>query len=123
MVVLGIQSLDEFNAKLQEAGDKIVVVDFFATWCGPCKAIKPDFAALSEEFTDMIFCSVDVDEVQDIAESKGVSALPTFLIFMHGVEEKKVIGAKKSELESAIKEVRNRFLGAPGSGAQCQRPM
>ncbi|XP_072904683.1 thioredoxin-like [Hemitrygon akajei] len=123
MVVLKLHSQAEFTAKLQEAGDKIVIVDFSATWCGPCKKIEPDFAALSEEFTDMIFCSVDVDEVEDLAQSKGVTALPTFIIFMHGAEEKKIIGANKVELKAAIKEVRDRFLGAPGSGVQCQRPM
>ncbi|XP_072904682.1 thioredoxin-like [Hemitrygon akajei] len=123
MVVLELQSPDEFTAKLQEAGDKIVIVDFFATWCGPCKMIKPEFAALSEEFTDMIFLSIDADKFEDLAQSKGVTALPTFIIFMHAAEEKKIIGANKVELKAAIKEVRDRFLGAPGSGVQCQRPM
>ncbi|XP_072114250.1 uncharacterized protein [Mobula birostris] len=106
MVVLELQSEGEFTTKLQEAGDKLVVVDFFATWCQPCKMIKPKFTEFSEKYTDMIFCSIDVDEVEDAAQSKDVKSLPTFIIFKCEKEVKRIIGSSVTALESAIKEAR-----------------
>ncbi|XP_062905807.1 uncharacterized protein LOC134347343 [Mobula hypostoma] len=106
MAVLELQSEGEFTAKLQEAGDKLVVVDFFATWCQPCKMIKPTFAEFSEKYTDMIFCSIDVDEVEDVAQSKDITPLPTFIVFKCGKEVKRIIGSSVTALESTIKEAR-----------------
>ncbi|XP_062905065.1 uncharacterized protein LOC134347015 [Mobula hypostoma] len=106
MVVLELKSQGDFTTKLQEGGDKLVVVDFFATWCQPCKMIKPKFAEFSEKYTDMIFCSIDVDEVEEAAQSKDVTSLPTFIIFKCGKEVKRIVGSNVTGLESAIKEVR-----------------
>jgi thiol-disulfide isomerase/thioredoxin len=51
----------EFDAELVSAGGKLVVVDFTATWCGPCQRIKPEFEKMSTEFTNVVFLKVDVD--------------------------------------------------------------
>uniref|UniRef100_A0AAQ6IQY1 Thioredoxin domain-containing protein n=1 Tax=Anabas testudineus TaxID=64144 RepID=A0AAQ6IQY1_ANATE len=63
-MVRQVKSLAEFNAALSEAGNKLVVVDFTATWCGPCRVIGPKFAKLSEasEYNNVVFLKVDVDE-------------------------------------------------------------
>lgn len=57
-------SQQEFSARMQQADlkDKLVVIDFTATWCGPCKAIKPKFAALAEKYTSIECWSIDVDD-------------------------------------------------------------
>jgi thioredoxin 1 len=52
----------EFDSELTAAGDKLVAVDFTATWCGPCQRIGPKFAAFAEVYKDVVFVKVDVDE-------------------------------------------------------------
>lgn len=62
-----------------------VLVDFFATWCGPCKMIAPFIAQLADKYEGrMKVCKANVDEVPDIASSYGVSSIPTLIIFKDG---------------------------------------
>ena len=57
-----ISTKEEFAAALKDAGSKLVVVDFTASWCGPCQQIAPVFKALAQEHKDVVFLKVDVDE-------------------------------------------------------------
>ncbi|XP_034871989.1 thioredoxin isoform X2 [Mirounga leonina] len=63
-MVKQIESKYAFQEALNSAGDKLVVVDFSATWCGPCKMIKPFFHSLSEKYSNVVFLEVDVDDCQ-----------------------------------------------------------
>ncbi len=60
-MVVEVKTKAEFDAALSAAGNKLVVVDFTASWCGPCQKIKPVFEAMSKEITDVVFIKVDVD--------------------------------------------------------------
>ena len=63
----------------EEVGDKLLVVDFTAVWCGPCQRIAPAFAALAEEYADSAhFVKVDVDKLGELAAQLGVTSMPTF---------------------------------------------
>ncbi|XP_062039077.1 thioredoxin-like [Lepus europaeus] len=86
-MVKQIESKSAFQEVLDSAGDKLVVVDFSATWCGPCKMIKPFFHALSEKFNNVVFIEVDVDDCQDIAAECEVKCMPTFQFFKKGQKE------------------------------------
>lgn len=67
------------------AGEKPVVCDFWATWCGPCRMLAPVFEEVSEKFTDRaVFVKVDVDENEDAARKYGVSAIPDIILFKNG---------------------------------------
>ncbi|KAK7206532.1 thioredoxin [Myxozyma melibiosi] len=100
-MIKDIKSLDEFRSAIGE--DKISVIDFYATWCGPCKVIAPKVHAFSEEFTEGIaFYKIDVDEVADVAAEVGVRAMPTFMLFKNGQKIKEVVGANPPALKSAI---------------------
>ena len=97
-----ISDIDDLQKHLK--GPKPVVVDFFATWCGPCKHISPVFEQLEEKNKDMTFLKVDVDNNHDIVEQFGVSSMPTFLFF-NGKDQKPVdtlIGASDKQLESKV---------------------
>lgn len=61
----------DFQNQLQSAGGKLVVVDFSATWCGPCKFIKPLYHQMSTEYTDVVFLAVDEGQNQDVIMSIG----------------------------------------------------
>lgn len=76
LISLFLNSQKEFAELI--GGDKVTVVDFHATWCGPCKQIAPFVEKLSKEFTDANFVKVDVDEVTDVAAEFGVRAMREF---------------------------------------------
>lgn len=79
------------------------VVDFYATWCGPCKMFGPIFEEVSEE-SNINFVKLDVDKNDDIARKYGVMTIPTVILFENGEEVKKHIGLmSKEELEEFIK--------------------
>ncbi|KAK1140280.1 mitochondrial thioredoxin [Aspergillus melleus] len=83
-----------------------VVVDFFATWCGPCKAVAPVVGKLSETYPNVRFIQVDVDKVRSVAQELQVRAMPTFVLFKDGQPlEKRVVGGNMKELEEGIKSI------------------
>ncbi|KAF0029204.1 hypothetical protein F2P81_018309 [Scophthalmus maximus] len=85
-MVTEVESMDQFKKELKDAGDKLVVVDFTASWCGPCKMISPYYKQLSEdaEFSEVVFLKLDIDKVDDVAQSCGISAMPTFQFYKNG---------------------------------------
>ncbi|KAH0844428.1 thioredoxin [Fonsecaea monophora] len=103
-----IHSKSSYNTSIVQApADRLVVLDCFATWCGPCKVIAPEVAKFSEsdDFKDKVdFYKVDVDEVPDVAQELGVRAMPTFMIFKNGEKVAEVVGANKHALEAAIRK-------------------
>ena len=96
-----IETLDEFQACV--AGNKKVVVDFTATWCGPCKMIGPYFEECAGQYPDITFVKVDVDDNADTAQACQVSAMPTFIFFQDGKPVDKLMGANKDALLEKIK--------------------
>jgi thioredoxin 1 len=71
----------------------VVVIDFFATWCGPCKHIAPKFEELSKMYPHISFLKVDVDESGDLVEYYGIRAMPTFVFLHNGSVVKTIEGA------------------------------
>ncbi|KAF7175418.1 hypothetical protein CNMCM7691_008519 [Aspergillus felis] len=83
-----------------------VVVDFFATWCGPCKAISPVVGQLSETYPNVRFIQIDVDKVRSVAQEMNIRAMPTFVLYKDGQPlEKRVVGGNVRELEEMIKSI------------------
>lgn len=74
----------------------IAVVDFYATWCGPCKMFGPVFEEVSNE-SNINFVKVDVDKENDIARVYGVMTIPTVILFKNGEEVKRNIGYMSKE--------------------------
>ncbi|MEO8841016.1 MAG: thioredoxin [Kofleriaceae bacterium] len=65
---------------------RIVVIDWWATWCGPCRAFAPVFEAASQRHPDIVFGKVDTDAEQELARRFQISAIPTLIVFRDGVQ-------------------------------------
>ena len=76
-----IKDSAEFN---NETAKGKVLVDFFATWCGPCKMLSPVLEKVASEHEDLIILKVDVDEVGDVAAQYGIRSIPTLILFEDG---------------------------------------
>ena len=95
-------SVTAFDGDLEAAGDSLVVVDFSATWCMPCKMIAPIFEEMSDEFSSATFVKVDVDEVPEIAQRYQVLAMPTFLFLREGKVVGRFSGASAEKLREML---------------------
>ena len=66
-------------------GNNLVIIDFWAEWCGPCRAYAPVFERVSEEFPDVVFAKVDTEVEQALAGSFGIRSIPTTIAFKEGI--------------------------------------
>lgn len=96
-----IVNKQEFENTIKEG---VVLVDFFATWCGPCKMLAPVLDELSKEITDVKFIKVDVDQENELASQYGIMSIPTLYMLKDGKVVNKAMGFQPKEtLESFIK--------------------
>ncbi|KAG8714026.1 hypothetical protein FRC09_018074 [Ceratobasidium sp. 395] len=103
MSITHLTSTTQLSDILKKAGEKLTVIDFHATWCGPCHAIAPKYDALAKEFTSVNFTKCDVDAVPSIAREYSVSAMPTFVFIKNGKKVDQVRGADPRALEATIR--------------------
>ncbi len=93
---------ENFEEEVLKA-DKKVIVDFYATWCGPCKMQGPIVESIAEENSNVKVCKLDVDNAPSIAEKYDIMSIPTLIIFENGnVINKKVGLTDKEELSKMI---------------------
>ncbi|XP_023002551.1 thioredoxin H-type-like [Cucurbita maxima] len=96
---------DAHLAKAKESG-KLIVVDFTASWCGPCRTIAPYFSELAKNHPGVVFLKVDVDELNTVATEWEINAMPTFVFMKRGETVHKIVGADKSALLKKIEELK-----------------
>ncbi len=87
---------DNFEAEVLQS-DKPVLVDFWATWCGPCQKQGPIVEQIAEERDDIKVCKLDVDEASDIAEKFSIMSIPTVIAFKDGEVLNKSVGLQSKE--------------------------
>ena len=90
MPVMELTSQD-FDQKKSE--NELLLVDFWAEWCGPCKSMHPIFTRMAKKYKQVRFARVNVDNAQDIAMRYGVQSIPTFIMFKNGEIANQMVGA------------------------------
>lgn len=84
--------------------NSVVVVDFTAKWCGPCRRIAPVFDDLAKKFYDVLFVKVDVDKCPEISENYNIRAMPTFVVVRNMSEVSRIEGADEDRLVSLVEK-------------------
>lgn len=88
-----VSSDEQFQNEVAAAGDRPVLVDFYAEWCGPCKGMAPALEAYAQANPQILVIKADVDTLQDTAAAHGVRSIPTLELVRHGKTLGKKIGA------------------------------
>jgi len=100
--------LNKTNFEKEINENSFLILDAWASWCAPCRAMSPIFEELSKEMKNIKFAKLNVDENTEIASKLGIMSIPTFIIFKDGSEVDRIIGANskavmKSKIETIIK--------------------
>lgn len=97
---------ETFEAEVLKASG-LVVVDFYADWCGPCKMMAPIIDSISEDYDDVKFVKLNVDYNQDLAMNYGVMSIPTFMFFKNGEAAKTIVGGtSRDAFEDILDELK-----------------
>ena len=101
-------TLTQENFEQTVSAGGIVLVDFWATWCGPCRQFGPIFEEASEKYPDIVFGKIDTDDQQQLAMAAQITSIPTLMVFRDGICVFRQSGALPlSALEDLISQVQN----------------
>jgi len=104
---MAVVELTDQNLESTINDNEIVVIDFWAEWCGPCKSFAPVYEKVSDKHTDIVFAKVNIEEQQQVAQMFGIRSIPTLAIFREQTLIMLEAGAMpESTLEQALASVR-----------------
>ena len=102
---MAVISINKDNFDALASGDKKLLLDFYADWCGPCRVVAPIIHEIAEERSDIAVGKINVDENMELAMRFGIVSIPTIIVINKGEVINKMVGARsKSEIIAAIDE-------------------
>mgnify|MGYP006277499643 CR=1 FL=1 len=100
---------ENFENEIKQS-DSPVIIDFWASWCGPCHMMGPVFEELSEEFDNVKFAKLNVDENMELASGFGIQGIPALIVTKNGEEVDRIVGfAPKDSLREKIKAITDKI--------------
>ena len=101
MSVKIIASAEDFHSTI--GGDKLVLVDYYADWCPPCRRFAPTLEQIAKDFPDvLIVAKVNVDQLEDVSQAQGIECMPTFIFYKNGAKLDKVEGADEKSVRAMV---------------------
>ena len=104
---MDLKHINSENFESEVNSGKVTLVDFFATWCGPCKMLGPVLEQVADEVKDKVnIVKLDIDGSMDLAKQFGVMSVPTMVIFKDGKEVDRIVGLRqKAQIVEALKNI------------------
>ncbi|XP_044317077.1 thioredoxin-T [Drosophila rhopaloa] len=100
-----VRNKDDLDQQLARAEDKLVVIDFYANWCGPCKIIAPRLEELAQQYSDRaVVLKVNVDENEEITVDYNVTSMPTFVFIKCGEVLELFVGGNSDKLAKSMEK-------------------
>ncbi|PAN32446.2 hypothetical protein PAHAL_5G487100 [Panicum hallii] len=112
-----VTSKENWDQKMEEANKdgKMVVANFSTSWCGPCRDISSVYAEMSQTYPQLMFLTIDADDLMELSDSWDIRAIPTFFFLTNGQQVDKLVGANKAELQKKVAAVAGQTDDACGS--------
>ena len=106
MTDMYLADLAAYDAAVKASSEKVLCIDFTATWCPPCKMIGPKFEAMVAEFPNVTLKKCDVDANSEAAQKAGIACMPTFKFYKDGaeIEADKIEGASEEKIRETLKK-------------------
>ncbi|XP_068676583.1 thioredoxin-like isoform X2 [Montipora capricornis] len=97
-----IQSPKALNDLLESSGDNLVVIIFYADWCGPCRSVAPKLEKMAREFPDVVFAKVNIEHAEEVATLFAIVSIPHFKLFKNKKEVSDIRGSNEASLKELI---------------------
>ncbi|CAK9302149.1 unnamed protein product [Gordionus sp. m RMFG-2023] len=103
-MAIHINTTEQFDEILESNRDKLIIVDFYATWCGPCRVVGPQFEDMASKMNNIVCLKVDVDQHEELVERYDISAMPTFIYIKNKEKVDVISGANFEKIQEKVKQ-------------------